>query len=83
MDYYITILCVTVAGVSYQVAVLTGIVRGRGDTAFVLVNGIVFMWLIVLRYAVRRRLYFIYSPPAVFICLNPTEFCNALWPWPR
>ena len=46
------------AGVSYQVAVLTGIVRSGGGTAFVLVNGIVFMWLIVLRYAVRRRLIF-------------------------
>ncbi len=45
---FITVLSVTVVGTSYQVAVLTGIVRGGGDTSFVLVNDFIFMWLIVL-----------------------------------
>lgn len=73
MDYYITILCVTVVGTSYQVAVLTGIVRGGGDTTFVLVNDFIFMWLIVLPSAALAAFVFHLSPLVVFICLKSDQ----------
>lgn len=41
---FIAVLSVTVVGTSYQMAVLTGIVRGGGDTRFVLFNDLIFMW---------------------------------------
>lgn len=45
---FLTVLSVTVVGTAYQVAVLTGIVRGGGDTRFVLYNDTIFMWLVVI-----------------------------------
>ena len=45
---FLTILSVTVVGTSYQMAALTGIVRGGGTRKFVLINDLIFMWGIVL-----------------------------------
>lgn len=45
---FMTVLSVTVVGTSYQMAVLTGVVRAGGDTSFVLKNDTIFMWGIVL-----------------------------------
>lgn len=70
---FITVLCVTVVGTSYQVAVLTGIVRGGGDTTFVLINDFIFMWLIVLPSAALSAFAFHLSPLIVFICLKSDQ----------
>ena len=70
---FITVLCVTVVGTSYQVAVLTGIVRGGGDTTFVLINDSVFMWLIVIPGAALAAFVFHLPPLAVFICLKSDQ----------
>ena len=70
---FITVLCVTVVGTSYQVAVLTGIVRGGGDTTFVLVNDSVFMWLIVIPSAALAAFVFHLPPLAVFLCLKSDQ----------
>ena len=45
---FILVLCVTVIGTAYQMPSLTGIVAGGGDTKFVLLNDIIFMWMMVL-----------------------------------
>lgn len=45
---FMLVLCVTVVGTSYQMACLTGIVRGGGDTRFVMINDLLFMWGLVL-----------------------------------
>lgn len=67
---FMTVLSVTLVGTSYQVACATGIVRGGGDTAFVLINDTVFMWGIVIPSAALAAFVFNLSPTIVFICLK-------------
>ena len=67
---FIGVLCVTVCGTSYEVAVLTGVVRGGGDTKFVLFNDMIFMWLLVLPSAALSAFVFHFPPVVVFICLK-------------
>ncbi len=67
---FTTVLCVTLVGTSYQVACLTGIVRGGGDTRFVLINDFIFMWLIVLPLSAMAAFLWNWPPVLVFICLK-------------
>ena len=68
-----TVLSVTVVGTSYQVAVLTGIVRGGGDTRFVFFNDMIFMWGIVLPCSALAAFVFKWPPVAVFFCLKSDQ----------
>ena len=70
---FLTVLSVTVIGTSYQVAVLTGIVRGGGDTRFVFFNDLIFMWLIVLPASAAAAFWLELSPVWVFICLKADQ----------
>lgn len=67
---FATVLSVTLVGTSYQVACLTGIVRGGGDTKFVLYNDFIFMWCIVLPLSAMAAYWWNWPPVAVFICLK-------------
>lgn len=70
---FLTILSVTVVGTSYQMAALTGIVRGGGDTKFVLINDLIFMWGIVLPSSAFCA-YVLHMPPVItFICLKSDQ----------
>ena len=51
-----TVLAVTVVGTSYQVAVLSGIVRSGGSPKVQMYNDIIFMWCIVLPLSALGRL---------------------------
>jgi MATE efflux family protein len=70
---FLMVLSVTVIGTSYQVAVLTGIVRGGGDTRFVFFNDLIFMWLIVLPASAAAAFWLELSPVWVFICLKADQ----------
>ena len=67
---FMLVLSVTVIGTSYQVAALTGLVRGGGDTKFVLFNDSIFMWLIVIPSAALAAFVFNAPPVVVFGCLK-------------
>lgn len=67
---FIAVLSVTVIGTSYQAACLTGIVRGGGDTRFVLYNDAIFMWGVVLPLSALAAFVFHWPPVAVFCCLK-------------
>lgn len=67
---FITVLAVTVVGTAYQCPCLTGIVRGGGDTRFVLYNDSIFMWGIVLPLSALAAFVFDWSPVVVFIFLK-------------
>ena len=69
-ESFMDILSVTVVGTSYQVACLTVILRGAGDTRFVLFNDLIWMWGIVLPVSVLSGFVFNLSPVIVFICLK-------------
>lgn len=70
---FILVLCVTVIGTAYQMATLTGIVSGGGDTKFVLYNDIIFMWLIVLPIASLSAFIFKWPVLATFIVLKSDQ----------
>ncbi len=67
---FLTVLSVTLVGTSYQVACTTGIIRGGGDTTFVLINDMIFMWVITIPLAALAAFVFDLSPLIVFICLK-------------
>ncbi len=70
---FITVLCVTVIGTSYQCASLTGIVTGGGDTRFVLINDLIHQWLIVIPAALLTA--FVLETPlwVTFLCLKSDQ----------
>jgi len=70
---FMTVLSVTVVGTSYQMPCLTGILRGGGDTKFVLINDIIFMWGLVLPTSFLAAFVFELSPVIVFICLKSDQ----------
>ncbi len=70
---FILVLCVTVIGTAYQMAVLTGIVSGGGDTKFVLFNDLIFMWGIILPLSVLSAFVFHWPVLATFICLKADQ----------
>lgn len=67
---FMNVLSVTVVGTSYQVAVLTGIVRGGGDTRFVLYNDAIFIWLLVIPLSAIAAFWLKLPPVVVFCCLK-------------
>lgn len=70
---FMTVLSVTVIGSSYQMPCLTGIVRGGGDTKFVLFNDIIFMWCIVLPSSFAAAFVFKLHPVFIFLCLKSDQ----------
>ena len=70
---FLTILCVTVIGTSYQMPCLTGIVVSGGDTTFIMKNDFIFMWLIVLPMAAIFAFALKLPPEFVFIALKSDQ----------
>ena len=70
---FIGILSITIIGTSYQVACLTGIVTGGGDTKFVLINDLIHQWLIVIPAAFLSA--FVFHAPiwVTFLCLKSDQ----------
>ena len=77
-DALICVLSVTIVGTSYQVACLTGIVRGAGDTKFVLFNDLIFMWLLVLPSSFAAAFLLNLSPVVVFLCLKSDQILKCI-----
>lgn len=75
---FINVLSVMVVGTSYQVACCTGIVRGGGDTKFVLYNDTAFMWLLVIPSALLAAYVFNMPPVVVFICLKCDQILKCI-----
>ena len=72
-NQFISILSITVIGTSYQVACLTGIVTGGGDTRFVLINDLIHQWLIVIPASFLSA--FVFHAPlwVTFLCLKSDQ----------
>jgi Na+-driven multidrug efflux pump len=67
---FLTVFSVTIIGTSYQMSVLTGIVRAGGATSFVLINDLIHVWLIVIPSALLSAFVFHFPPVVVFACLK-------------
>lgn len=70
---FLLVLCVTGFGMSYQMPCLTGIIRGGGDTRFVLINDLISIWGIVLPCSAIAA-FVLHLPPVVVVaCLNSDQ----------
>ncbi|MDD2956515.1 MAG: MATE family efflux transporter [Oscillospiraceae bacterium] len=67
---FLTVLSVTIVGTAYQMSVLTGVVRAGGATHFVLINDLIFVWLIVIPSACVAAFWLHADPWVVFACLK-------------
>ena len=72
-QYFMSVLCVTVIGTSYQMPSLTGIIRAGGETDFVFYNDLIFMWGLVLPSSFAAAFLLDLSPVIVFICLKSDQ----------
>lgn len=70
---FLCVLCVTCIGTAYQMPVLTGIIRGGGDTRFTMINDIISIWGIVLPLSFLGAFYFRWPPVIVVCCLNSDQ----------
>ena len=75
---FISVLAVTIIGTSYQVACLTGIVRGGGHTKFVFYNDLIFMWGIVLPLSFLGAFVWKLSPVIVFFFLKSDQLMKCV-----
>ncbi|MDR3086083.1 MAG: MATE family efflux transporter, partial [Christensenellaceae bacterium] len=79
---FLNVVAFTSIGTSYQVACLTGIVRGGGDTKFVLINDTIFMWLVVLPASALCAFVWNLPPVIVFLALKSDQILKcfvAIW----
>jgi putative MATE family efflux protein len=67
---FLAVFSVTIVGTSYQMSVLTGIVRAGGATSFVLLNDLFWVWVVVIPSALLSAFVFKFPPVVVFACLK-------------
>lgn len=77
-DGFLLVLCVTCIGTAYQMPTNTGIVRGGGDSKFVLKLDIVAIWCIVLPLSFCAAFRWHWHPIAVIACLNADQVFKCL-----
>lgn len=70
---FILVLCVTCIGTAYEMPVITGIIRGGGDSRFVFVNDLISIWGIVLPLSFLAAFVFHWDPAVVVFCLNSDQ----------
>ncbi len=75
---FINILCITCIGTAYQMPVNTGIVRGGGDTKYVLKLDIIAIWCIVLPLSFLGAFKFGWPETLVMFCLNSDQLFKAI-----
>ena len=73
---FIHILTVTVIGSAYEAPCLVGIVSGGGDTKFVLINDLIFMWGLVLPLSALSAFVFHWSIPVTFFILKADQLAK-------
>lgn len=75
---FLLVLCVTCIGTSYQMPTNVGIIRGGGDSKFILILDIVSIWGIVLPLSFAAAFLWDFHPVAVIACLNADQIFKCL-----
>jgi putative MATE family efflux protein len=70
---FLTVFSITIVGTSYQMSVLTGIVRAGGATSFVLLNDLFWVWVVVIPSALLSAFVFRFPPVVTFACLKSDQ----------
>ena len=82
-NVFINILAVTVIGSSYEAPCLCGIVSGGGDTKFVLINDLIFMWGLVLPLSILSAFVFKWPIAATFFILKSDQIAKCFVAIPK
>ncbi|MDR2417749.1 MAG: MATE family efflux transporter [Treponema sp.] len=75
---FLSVFSVTIIGTSYQMSVLTGIVRAGGATHFVLINDLFHVWLLVIPSALLSAFVFHFPPVVTFACLKCDQIIKCI-----
>ena len=75
---FLNVLSITIVGTAYQVSCLTGIVRGGGNTKFVLYNDLFFQWCLVLPISYLAAFVWKMNPVWVFFFLKSDQLSKCL-----
>ncbi len=75
---FLNVWCIAIVGTSYQVACLVGIVRGAGDTKFVMYNDAIFQWLIIIPFSLLAAYVWQLDPVIVFFFLKSDQLLKCL-----
>jgi putative MATE family efflux protein len=75
---FLSVFSVTIIGTSYQMSVLTGIVRAGGATHFVLINDLFHVWLLVIPSALVSAFVFHFPPVLTFACLKCDQIIKCI-----
>lgn len=75
---FLSVFSVTIIGTSYQMSVLTGIVRAGGATHFVLINDLFHVWLLVIPSALLSAFVFHFPPVFTFACLKCDQIIKCI-----
>lgn len=70
---FILVLCVTCIGTAYEMPVITGIIRGGGDSKFVFINDLISIWGIVLPISFLAAFKWHAEPYVVIFLLNSDQ----------
>lgn len=70
---FILVLCFTGMGTAYEMPVITGIIRGGGDSKFVFINDLISIWGIVLPLSFLAAFVFRWDEAVVLLCLNSDQ----------
>ena len=77
-DQLITIMAFVMVGMSYQMPVGSGIIRGSGDTKFSLYLNMISTWGIVMPLSFAAAFWWKWSIPAVVICIQSDQIFKGL-----
>jgi putative MATE family efflux protein len=75
---FLTVFSVMIVGTSYQMSVLTGIVRAGGSTSFVLINDLIWVWVVVIPSALLSAFVFHFPPVVTFGCLKCDQWLKCI-----
>ncbi len=70
---FLLVMCVTSAGMAYQMPTSTGIIRGGGDAKFCMINDIASIYGVVLPLSFAAVFLFKWPPVVVVMCLNSDQ----------
>ena len=77
-DGFLIVLSVTGIGTAYQMPTNTGIIRGGGDSKYVLIMDLISIWGIVLPLSFLAAFVFGWHPVAVIACLNADQVFKSI-----
>ena len=77
-DQLIVVMSVVMVGMSYQMPVSSGIIRGGGDAKFTLYMNLISVWFIVFPLSLLAAFYFKWPVPVVVLCLQSDQIFKGM-----